>query len=82
MTGRISRPLCRPTANTRRQRSNIGTYQIDTKLIGREHPYTDRRNNFAEMLDDQGKYAEAEVECRQILDGAIKVVWTGRPTHA
>ena len=37
-------------------------------MLGTEHSHTLKtRNDLAELLDDEGKYAEAEAECRQII---------------
>ena len=41
---------------------------LQEKVIGPNHAHTlNTRNNLAELLDDEEKYAEAEAECRQIV---------------
>jgi len=41
---------------------------LQEKVIGPTHAYTlNTRNNLAELLDDEGKYVQAEAECRQIV---------------
>ena len=54
--------------------------KLKEKVLGPEHPHTlETRNNLAEMLDDQGKYAEAETEYRAVIKLKEKVLGPEHP---
>ena len=67
--------LASKASTPRQKRSSRELIKIEEKGLGPEHPNTlGSRNNLADALREQGKYAEAEAQDRELIKIAEKKV--------